>query len=69
VQPHKCVASHIDIYFNRVNVVGSVGLSNIDKILGFRHPSLFSKRGDGGEVFEVNRRLNNTPTNSGKFPS
>jgi hypothetical protein len=25
---------------------------------GFRHPSLFSRRGDGGEVFEVKNLKN-----------
>jgi len=44
------LASYTVIYFNQEKVTGSVGLSNNVKIGGFRHPSLFSRRGDGGEV-------------------
>jgi len=47
-----CFASYPVIYLNQEKVTGSVGLSNNVKIGGFRHPSLFSRRGDGGEVLE-----------------
>jgi hypothetical protein len=36
-----------------VKIVGSGGLSNMVKISEFRHLSLFSSSGEGGEVFEV----------------